>query len=143
VSGTESNPATDLGAIAADIWEYVEPQGITATVVSASALTVPVSYRVWCYSDIGLTDVELRDQVEAALASFFATQPIGGNRINDSATGALYVEQIAAVIRSVRPNEIYHVSLDTPSASLSVTESQVPVLGLVVALEIHREPEVK
>lgn len=143
VPGTEGDPATDLGAIASSIWDNVEPQCITATIASASNSTIAVSYRVFCYSNIGLTDLELRDQVETALADFFALQPIGGNQVNGSSTGSLYPEQIEAVIRSVRPNEIYHVTLDSPSGTVTFTTSQVPVLGTVVALEIHREPEVQ
>lgn len=143
VTGTSGDPATDLGAIADAIWSGAEPQCVTATVASASTQMVHVSYRIYCYDNIGLTDLELTARVEAALAAWIAVQPIGGNRVDGAATGYLYSSHIVQQIYSIS-SKIYHVELVYPSGEYTLlSQHRVPVLGAVTPVEINREPAVQ
>ena len=130
VTGTASNTATDLGAIADAIYENAEPLGIEAVVASATDLTVNVTYELWIYTSAGLTETAVETLVESALEDLFENTPIGGHYVDPDRY--MYQDDIISTIDAVRP-EIFHVEVTTPAADVAVDSDEVPVLGTVTA----------
>jgi len=130
VTGTASNPATDLGAVAEAIYEQAEPLGIEAVVDTATALTVPVTYELWIYTSAGLTESEVEDLVEDALGALLSGTPIGGHYVDPDRY--VYLNDLISTIDAVRP-EIFNVDVTSPAADVAVDADEVPVLGTVTA----------
>jgi phage-related baseplate assembly protein len=126
--------APDLAIVDTAIQQNAAPLAVTATVLSANALLVNVTYRLYMYSDSGLSETALRGAIEAALATYFSSVPIGGDMIGVG-PGAVYLDSIVSVIRGA-VDAIYHVTLDLPAADLVLTGTQVPVSGAIVAASI-------
>jgi phage-related baseplate assembly protein len=129
ISGTAGDPSTDLGAINLAIQTNVVPDGVTATVQSATPLSVDVTYTAWVYSTISLTSLEIQNLIAAKLTSFMSTQPVGGNIIPPAA-GMVFRDAIVAAIAATRA-EIFHVTVAVPAADVAVADTEVPVLGTV------------
>lgn len=130
ITGTAGNPATDLGAIAEEIYEQAEPLGIEAVVASASTVNVPVTYAVWIYTSVGLTSSEIEDLIETALEELMSNTPIGGHLIGSDRK--LYTEDIITAIGSVK-DEIFRIDLTLPAADVTLAINEIPVLGTVTA----------
>jgi len=139
VTGDEDDPSTDLGRIAADIWEYAEPQCVTAHAVSATPVAIDISVQVWCYDTLGLTDVELDAAIGASLIAWLSVQPIGGNRIDSEPLGAIYTHQIVRHAHVVP--EIFRIGVTSPEADTHIDIDEVPVPG-TISVEIYREASV-
>lgn len=133
VSGAAADAGTDLGAVNEAIQQRAAPLAITADVVSATPVAVPVTYKAWMLNTSGLTPTGITETVEDRLVAFFAEQPIGGNRIGVG--GALFHDAIRTVIGSALP-QIFHVELTVPLADVSLSAGQVAVLGTVTATSI-------
>jgi phage-related baseplate assembly protein len=130
VTGTAGNPATDLGAIAAAIYEEAEPLSVEAVVDTATALTTAVTYELWIYTSASLTETEVEDLVETALESLFSGTPIGAHLVGTDRT--MYLDDIVSAIDAVR-SEIFHVEVSAPAADVTVAVDEVPVIGTVTA----------
>lgn len=130
VTGTEGDPATDLGAIAAAIWEQVEPLAVTATVASATAYPIAVTYELWVRASGGLTAGQIGEEVEAALTAYLAAVPIGGDG------GFVRLSALEAVVGSVRPDTT-RVTLTLPGGDTALLVASAPVAGTVTATAIH------
>jgi phage-related baseplate assembly protein len=130
VTGTASNPATDLGAIAAAIYEEAEPLSVEAVVDTATALTIPVTYELWIYTSASLTETEVEALVDTALESLFSGTPIGAHLVGTDRT--MYLDDIISAIDAVR-SEIFHVEVSAPAADVTVDVDEVPVIGTVTA----------
>jgi phage-related baseplate assembly protein len=128
VTGTASNPATDLGAVAAAIWEQAEPLAVQAVVDSATELNTPITYEAWIYTSAGLTTSEVEALVETALTSLFSNTPIGGHLVGTNRR--MYVDDISSAINAVRP-EIFRVDVTVPAADFAVPIDNVAVLGTI------------
>jgi len=128
VTGDPANPATDLGAVAAAIYDEAEPLAVEAVVASANAGLVHVTYELWCYSSCGLTETEIENLVFDALTELLQNTPIGGHVVGS--TRKVYVSDITSAIDSVRP-EIFAVNVTLPTSDPIPTIDQVPVLGTV------------
>lgn len=120
----------DVTLIQTAIESFVAPLAVTPTVVSATAVTVPVTYQWWLRDSSGLTEAEAEAEVLDRLAAWFAAQPIGGH-VKVGSTGKLYVDAIEAVIAGTRPDETVDVSVTLPAAAVDLTVSQVALLGTV------------
>lgn len=124
VTGTEGNPATDLGAIAAAIWQNAEPLSVTAHLYSATLLDVAVTYALVVRDSVGKTNAQIQAAVTAALTTYLAGVPIGGF------TGSIDVESLKAVIGSaVGVAYLISVSVTVPSVDVVVATTQAPRLG--------------
>jgi uncharacterized phage protein gp47/JayE len=136
ITGTNDNPATDLGAVAKAIHEQVEPLAITPDVQAATPLTIAVTYELWVRDTSSLSDPEIDDLVEERLAEHLRSIPIGGQVIPGQ-PGRVYVSGLAAVIGASLPGREVRVSVTLPAADVAVTLSQAPILGLVTGT-IHQ-----
>jgi uncharacterized phage protein gp47/JayE len=130
VTGDAGDPETDLGAIAAAIYENAEPLSVEAIVDSATPLSTPITYELWIYTSSGLTEAEVKDLVEVALEELFASTPIGGHLVGT--LRRVYVSDIVAAIDSVAP-EVFRVDVTVPAADFAVPIDNVPVLGTITA----------
>lgn len=130
VTGTDSDPDTDLGAVAKAIWETTEPLAIEATVQSATAATIAVTYEWWVRGLDAPRTVDLEPAAAAALAAYLSQVPIGGDG------GTLRVSALAAVIGAVR-SDTTRVVITLPAGDVVITTAQAPVLDTVTATAIH------
>jgi phage-related baseplate assembly protein len=138
VTGTASDIATDLGAVDDAIQRKAAPLAITADTVSATAVSVPVTYSVWMYNTSGLTGAQIEAAILAKLVAFFPAQPVGGNKVG-SDPGYVFQDAIRTVIGSALP-QIFHVAITEPAADVALTVSQVPVLGTVTPAAVVQVP---
>jgi hypothetical protein len=122
----------DLTLIQAAIDEWATPLCVTATVTSATGVTIPVTYEISAYTSWGLTDAEVEQAVEDSLAAWFADRPIGGDIIPPATVGLIQVNMLEAAIRETS-NKIIAVSVTAPATYTTLTASQVAVLGTCTA----------
>lgn len=130
VTGDAGDPETDLGAVAAAIYQNAEPLAVEAVVDTATPLSTPITYELWIYTSSGLTETEVEDLVEDALEELFANTPIGGHLVGS--LRRVYVSDIVSAIDSVAP-EVFRVDVTVPAADFAVPIDNVPVLGTVTA----------
>jgi hypothetical protein len=136
ITGTYTDPATDLGAVHQGIQLWAVPIGITEVTQTATTLTVAVTYSVVLWSASTLSDAELDSAVGVELASFFASQPVGG--WSDGSTGHwVYLEGIKQAVAKADPH-IINVTLALPAADVAVTTGQKPTLGTVIQGTVTR-----
>ncbi len=147
VTGSVGDPTTALGAVDAAIQALAAPLGITATVTSAVALEIDVTYELWVSDTIGLTDSEIEAEVEEALELFMSTQAIGGEIISP-ATGKVYGSAIGLAIGATKlggdtddaarlADETVKLLITVPGGDTSVALTEAPVIGVVTAT-IHQ-----
>lgn len=134
VTGTLTNPVTDLGRVQLALLTDAEALAVTTTASSATPAPLNVTYQVWVYSDMGLTDAELIAQILARLTTFVAGQPIGGNYIPPG-PGKVYKSALEAVIGATRP-EIFRTLMTGSDVELDVRAA--PVIGTVTCIAVHR-----
>lgn len=127
-SGAISEP--DRALAEAAILKWATPLGMTPTVLSATNVTVAITYQLWLYTSVGKTSAEVQTAVAQALAAMFQERPIGGDVIS-SPPGALFHSMIESVIRGVYPAHAFRVSLSSPSGDTSLTIGQVAALGSI------------
>ena len=133
VPGYSWVPGTDLGAVAAAIYEQAEPLSVEAVVASATALTINVTCALWIYTSSGLTEAEVEELVEDALTELCSNTPIGGHAI--ATDGWVYRDDIISTIDAVH-EKVYHVTVTTPAADVALASNKVPVLG-TVSVTVH------
>lgn len=138
VSGTTSEPASDLGVLDDAVQRWAAPLAVTAWTASATPLPIAVSYRVYLYNTSGLSQDEIIARIQARLVLFMTAQPIGGNALG-AAAGKVYHDAIRTTIGAALP-QIFHVDVTAPAADVELTPSQVPVLGTVTPLAIVQVP---
>jgi hypothetical protein len=130
VTGSVGDTSTDLGAVNDAIQRYAAPLSITANVLSATAIAVPVTYQAWAYNTSGLTDVQIKALIAAKLTALMSTTPTGGNVIN-SDPGKVFASAVKTAIQSARP-EIFRVDVSLPAGDVTLEPYEVPVLGTVL-----------
>jgi uncharacterized phage protein gp47/JayE len=128
----------DRAAVEQAILDWATPLCITPAVLSASNVTVPVTYELWVYKSVNKSSAEIQEDIENALEQMFATRPIGGDII-PPATGALYHSMIESTIRGLYP-ETFRVTLSSPSGDTTIANNQVAALGAVSGV-IHIVPD--
>jgi hypothetical protein len=135
--------ATDAGAVDSSddvaiaqesVAQNAEPQGINATVTSATARVIDVAYEVWLYNTSGKLPADIESTIYQQIVGFFAGQPIGGNILPPATTGSVFTSGIAAAIGGAMP-EIIRAVISGSDTALAINE--VPVLGVVTAT-IHQ-----
>lgn len=138
VAGAANDLATDLGILAVEVDKKATPLAVTSHVLSATPVTVAVSYRVWLYNTSGKTEAQIKTAIDARLVEFMATQPIGGNIVGGD-PGKVFVDAIRTTIGATLP-QIFHVEVMVPAADVVLAVHEVPVLGAVTALSVTQVP---
>lgn len=137
VPGTEGDPATDLGAVYANVEANAAPLGITLTVTSATALSVAVTAAVWVRETYSQTDTQITIAVTAALTLLMSEMPIGGDVISP-AVGKVYRAAIQACIAdTIGYANLVNMTITLPAADVEPDADEAPVIG-AVALTINR-----
>lgn len=129
VVGDADDPATDLGIVNALLQALAVPNGITLRTHSASLHTIAVTYEIWVRSS-GLSDIAVKQKIESALATYLSGTPIGGELYSGS--GFVYLEALKPVFGTALPGLVINLALFAPSANVSISPTQAPVLGTVV-----------
>lgn len=129
VSGTIGDTTTDLGAVDEAIQTQAVPLAVTATIQSATALSVDVTATVWVRNTVGLTASELQTKISTALTNYLATSPIGGF-IKVAPNGFVFVDALEGVIsETVGSSFLVDVEVTTPAADVAVATTEAPVGG--------------
>lgn len=123
--------APDLALVEAAIATWATPLCVTPTVLSASPVTVPVTYTLWVYKSVNKTSAEVQADVTAALEAMFAARPIGGD-IVPPAAGALFKSLVESTIRATF-SQAFRVTVAAPAADVTLAANEVPELGTVTA----------
>ncbi len=121
----------DIVLVQLGLDRWAEPWCVSSTAQAAAELVIDITYRVWIHSS--LTDVQIKQSIEIALITYFASVPVGGALIDSSGIGKIYVDKLAHVIHAAFAN-IEVVEIDLPVGDLTLTANQVPVLGTIVAV---------
>jgi len=138
VLGTVTDRATDLGAVEDAIQRRAAPLAVTARVYSAATVPIAIKYKASMYNTSGLTQSQIETAIANRLADFMAGQPIGGN-VAGAGLGKVFLDAIETAIGSTFP-QIFHVEASLPLDDVSLSISQVPVLGAVTSLGITQAP---
>lgn len=133
VTGTVGDPSTPLGAVDEAIQTQVVPLAVTATVQSATALTIAVTYEVWVRASIGLTESEVQTLIENAITAFLASQPVGGSR-KVAGGGFVFLEALgAAITDAVGTAYLIDLAVAAPASDTAVSATQAPVAGTLTS----------
>lgn len=133
LGGGSSPPATSGACY--ELWRYLMqwcvPDAVWLRVLPATGKLIPITATVYVRSP----EVTV-DQVYAAVASYFATIPIGGIRIG--ATGVVPFSGIIDAIHNLSPT-VRSVALTTPTGNVVLLPSDVPTLnefGSSITIEV-------
>ena len=127
-SGAVSGGAVTL--VEAAIVKWATPLTTTVSVVSASNVSIAVTYTIYVYERVSATDTEIKATIAADLLEAFTSRPIGGDVISP-AGGKIYASFIESVIRSAYPSDTFHVVMTAPASDTALTTTQVATLGTV------------
>jgi hypothetical protein len=141
-TATGALTAPDLADVDEAIQTQAAPLGITARTWSATEVSVPITYSVWCYNTTGLREDQIRTAISETLIAYIAAQNVGGNEI-EGAGGKLYRDDIAAEISRARTSDgaslrVFRAIVHTPAADVPLGVFEVPVIGAVVDTAIVR-----
>jgi len=136
VQGVNTDISTDLGVIQDQIVSNVEPIGVVATVRSAAALAINVTYELWMLETAGISIAETQAAVQSSLEEFISSQPIGGQVIGASAR--VWKRAIEQAIGDALPEGTFvNIAVTEPLSDVTVAFSQAPVIGTVTATAIN------
>lgn len=139
VPGDPLDPLTDIGIAQQACEHWAEPLAVTSHALSATPVSVDITYELWMYNTSGVTEADVATRILDRLRGFFSIQPVGGNVAVEGEPGRIYLDAISAVIeREFR--ETFHVAVSVPAADVVLTVSQVAVMGLVTPLGVHQVP---
>lgn len=138
VTGTAEDLTSDLGIVDDLLQRNAAPLTCTLRTVSAVAVAIAVGYEIWLYQT-SLTDADIQAAITKSLAAFMPARPIGGDVI--AAIGAIWLSGVEAAIAAAtasggQPLGIFRI--DMTGTDTVLAPNQVPVLGNVTAVGIHR-----
>jgi uncharacterized phage protein gp47/JayE len=128
-SGAVSAPDVERVQLGFDTW--AEPLTIQSTAISCTVLAQAVTYQLWVYSSIGMTESDIEDAVEEALRVAIAGRKIGGDIIPPALTGTIYKEWIEATILNAVAPHGFRVSVTVPAADVALAVGEKMTLGAV------------
>jgi hypothetical protein len=127
--------AADVTLVEAAITTWAAPLCITPTVTNATNVTVAITYELWIYESVGLSQADVETGVEAALDAMFSTRAIGGDVV--SGTGKLYHSLIESTIRNAYPDDVFNVAVTVPAGDTTLTIGQVATKGTITVTAIN------
>lgn len=132
--GGGSSPPAETGACY-ELWRYLMqwcvPDAVWLRVLPATQALIPITATIYVRSP----EITV-EQVYVAVASYFATIPIGGIRIG--ATGVVPFSGIIDAIHNISPT-VRSVALTTPTGNVVLLPSDVPTLnefGSSITIEV-------
>lgn len=129
VTGTTTDPNTDLGAIFRTMMLSCVPQGVTLQLSSAIVFPVTVVAVLYVDEDAGIADAEYITTATNTLTKFIADIPIGGRILVD--VGKIYRN---AIIKELIASSPYAVTADlaVPAFDMTMTANKVATLNAPV-----------
>lgn len=125
-AGAPSGP--DVAIVDAAIQRWAVPLGTTATNSAAANHTIGIGYTVYVPTSLGYTAPQVETAISDALAVYFETIPIGG--LTDAAPHIVPWSALLSIIRTAIPG-ITSVTLASPSADVTILDTEVAVLGTI------------
>ncbi len=126
-SGAPSGADVTIVDTAIDKW--ATPWGITSAAAAATEVTLGVTYQAWV-SGSTLTSAQIQAKIATALAAYFKTIPIGGDKVPPDANGKVRPGILEIVIAKAIP-EIVKVTVSIPAADEELDGNEVAKLGTV------------
>lgn len=136
LTGTVGDLTSDLGIGDEAIQQFAVPLAVTAINAGATNTSIAVTYEVWMYNTSGKTPAEIEAAIATRLTAFMSTQPIGGNIIGGAA-GKVFQDAIRTTIQATF-QEIFHCVVTAPASDVTLSLSQVPVLGTVTVTNVNQ-----
>ena len=143
LAGPAGPVTTDDRDLVEEAYEtYATPHCVEVSALLATALVVPITYQLWVYDTIGLSEAEIKTAVSDSLIAMLRELPIGGDVIPPAVNGALYQGRlVAAILGAVTLEDEFgstvkygfRVSVSNPSGDLVMTPPQVATLGTLTA----------
>lgn len=137
--------APDLAILQEEVETKAEPLAVTATVVGATAVAIPVTWELWVRDTSGLTNAQIEDLVNERLLAFMSAQPIGGLALTPGGTRYVFVSAIESVIGSAASSlgstsalREVRVVVTAPAADVAIGATEAPVLGTVTVVGVHQ-----
>lgn len=131
-SGDTATAGTDVFLVNVALQLLVVPAGITALVASADAIAAPCTITVYVDRASNVTAADAAAQAAAAVATYFRTLPIGGNRLTPGGSGYAFRSEIEAAASS--PAGIFKATMS--QADLLMTGAQVAVPAIAVTATV-------
>lgn len=132
--GPVTAPDVAIAQTAAE--ENAQPEAVAAHVISAAAHTVHVTAEVWVYATAGMTDGQIQTAIAARLATFFQSQPVGGNVIGTD-PGKIFADALRAAIAAAVAPHTFHLVMTAPAGDVTLAINDVAVPG-VVTVTVHQ-----
>jgi len=124
-SGVVSSP--DVATVKSAIVSQVVPNGITPTVISATANTIDVNWQAWVHANQNVDPTAVTAAVNQALVLAFQSFPIGGDAITPG-NGRVFVDRLVAIIAAAVP-QAFQIVVTLPAGDVVIGAYEVPVLG--------------
>lgn len=120
---------TDRGYVFDNVNANVVPTGFTLIIPdpSCTEVVVPVTLTLTPNPQSTASHSATEATIRAAIIAFFATIPIGGAKSNSFQ--GIYVSQLVTIISGAAGDAVLNVVVNAPTADLSLTSAQIPVLG--------------
>jgi hypothetical protein len=130
-----TNPATDLGAVHANIQKNCVPTGITETTTSPATHNIQVTSDIYLKHGSTLSTPDARAAVLTRLTTYFSTIPIGGFDIG--AGGRVFLDAIIGQIFQAHP-DIVQATLSLPAGDVTIATGEVAILtSIATDFAIH------
>lgn len=124
VTGSTGTPGTDLYIVNEDIQTQAVPACVTATVDSATTLSIDIDAIVNMLPGATQTEAEIEDNISAALVSYFSSVDIGGV----IGYGAVPISAIISAIFNAN-TQTADVQMNDPTVDVTIAADEVPILG--------------
>lgn len=132
VTGVIGDLTTALGAVNDAIQKQAVPQGILATVLPATMLSIPLTYSLWVKSTASRSADQIKSEIAAAYGVFCGAQQIGGIQ-KVAGQRRVFTDAIGAVISEVAGDDLVDFDLIAPASDVVVLPSDAPVAGTISA----------
>jgi len=137
VTGDVNDPDTDLGAVNLAIQTTCVPLGIAgATVRSAVAKAIALTYEAWIYSTAGLTSAQAQAAVQAQFEAWINSRPIAGDVLPPATSGYVYREPLKGAVKAASPY-LFNLAVTVPAADVAVADNEVPTVGAITCTAMH------
>lgn len=131
-SGDTATPGTDVFLVNAAVQLLVVPAGITALVASATAHAVTCTITVYVDRASNVTAADAQTAATAAVATYFRTLPIGGNRLTPGGSGYAFRSEIEAAASS--PVGIFKATMVQADHLLASGQVAVPTIAVTATV---------
>lgn len=143
LSGADVTRAQDT------IEKWANPLVVNGEVLNTTNVTIPVTYELWLYDSINLTNTQIQALIATALQTGFEARPIAGDKLTPGTSGFIYADWVKeTIVQAVAPHAFKCVVTlpagDVPlvffysSVDPTTSTAEVGVLGTIIVTAIHQ-----